>query len=88
MRICTRLKITPAIARVILLLADDFASVMDKVDEVSLASQLTVILTTLKWCWLVTAALILAFTVVDRRRQSLHRCRMLLLGVPRDFLEI
>ena len=35
---CTRLKITPAIARVILLLTDDFACVLDEADEIGLTS--------------------------------------------------
>ena len=56
--ICTRFEVTAAITRVILLLIDDFACVLDKVDEISLASQLTVIFITLKRCGLVTTTLI------------------------------
>ena len=38
MRICARLEVTPTIARVQLLLTDDFACVLDEADEIGLTS--------------------------------------------------
>ena len=72
-RVCTRFEVTAAIARMILLLTNVFRSVMDKVDKISLAPQLT-ILASRQRSWLVPAALISLFTalIVNFGGQDLH----------------